>query len=382
MDQKGSSDAFEALKSNLPATVYHIYHTGTKKQNFSIHTISDSRTTLKLDGAGLATVDTGESRRPLNDDTLFERRNTWASIPLKVRRAKYLEKAASDPRIETSPYYMHLPTVYGKCPPYTLRHGATKRSPTASIMHQSLFWKKWTLQFGDVLAQDGVIDGRGVVNLKYGTKNGEDGTLKGYPVRAKRYWGESGKQWHTIQKTLPEDVTEPASKAKPDEVVELAWASPFSTRTREYHFVWRNFAFKWKGTKNVRRAENIFQPFMRYSHLKLVVVIPGPDGTSTEEEKLLAHYTCVPASRKVGRLELYQDAIDSFLIEHVHDTFQMKTSTVDEKKSSAQVQAADTKTDQRLRDVLVASAMCMIISEWQKRQVIIQLILLALNAAP
>ncbi|KUJ23607.1 uncharacterized protein LY89DRAFT_187736 [Mollisia scopiformis] len=366
--------------SKSSALVYHIYHTGSKKHNFSVHTISDSRTILTLDEPALSNVTTGKGQHPLNDDTLFERRNTWSSIPTKVKRGKYLETRAHDPRTETSPYYVHLPTLYGHCPPYTLRHGGTKRAPPAGLMHQSLFWRKWTMQFGDVLAEDGVIDGRGVVNIKYGTKNGEHGTLKGHSVRGRRYMGESGKEWHAMQNTLPEDNMKHMSKLKPEEVVHLAWAAPLSTRTREYHFRWRDFAFKWKGTKNVGRAQNIFQPFMRYAHLKLVVVVPGRDVNVKEEELLLAQYTCVPASRKAGRLELYQDTIDSFLVEHIHDTFQLRELTVNEKKSLAQVQHSDIKSDQRLRDVLVASAMCMIISEYQKRQVIIQLILLALNA--
>ncbi|KAE8448756.1 hypothetical protein EG329_008972 [Mollisiaceae sp. DMI_Dod_QoI] len=383
MDQKDASSALLKQESNSTATVYHIYHTGKQQNNFSIHTISDSRTTLKLDDA-LGRTTTGKSQRPLNDVTLFERRNTWSSIPTKAKRGKYLDRRAYDPRTETSPYYVHLPTLYGHCPPYTLRHGGKKSAPPACLMHPFLFWRKWTMQFGDVLAEDGVIDGRGVVNMKYGTKKGEDGTLKGYTTRAKRFMGESGKQWHRMQKTLQQDNTEKVSKVKPDEVVQLSWVSPFTTHTREYHFTWRNFVFKWKGTKNVRRAENIFQPFMRYNHLKLVVVIPGKDTGTRDEELLLAQYTSVPASRKAGRLELYQDAIDSFLSEHIHDTFQLRENTLDEKKAPTPIQTStsDSKADQRLRDVLVASAVCMVISEYQKRQVIIQLILLALNGVP
>ncbi|CZR51467.1 uncharacterized protein PAC_01343 [Phialocephala subalpina] len=457
MDRKDALKALFEQEGN--PTTFHIYHTGSKKHNFSIHTISDSRTTLKIDDAPLARSTTEKSQRPLNDNTLFQRRNTWSSIPTKVKRGKYLDKKDHDPRTETSPYYLHLPTLYGHMPPYTLRHGGTKRAPPACLLNPSWFWRKWTMQFGDVLAQDGVIDGRGVVNIKYGTKKGEDGTLKGYAVRAKRYMGESGKQWFRTQQTLKEDATKPIPKVRPDEVVQLAWASPFTTRTREYHFIWRDFTFKWKGTKSVRRSENIFQPFLRYNHLKLVVVVPSKDVSAKEEEVLLATYTSVPASRKAGRLELYQDAIDDFLSEHIHDTFGLKADTfgskvdtfglqddtfqlqgdpfrqkddtfqqqgdpfrlqgdtfqqegdpfklqgdtfrlqgdtfqlkddaspskensLNEKKASASVQDfhSDSKPDQRLRDLLVASAMCMIISEYQKRQVIIQIILAALNA--
>ncbi|KAF8848652.1 hypothetical protein BDZ45DRAFT_605584 [Acephala macrosclerotiorum] len=365
MDRKDASNALFEQESNATTSVFHIYHTGCKKHNFSIHTISDSRTTLKLDDAPLVRNTTGKSQHPLNDRTLFQRRNTWSSIPTKAKRGKYLDKREYDPRTETSPYYLYLPTLYGHMPPYTLRHGGTKRAPPACLMESSWFWRKWTMQFGDVLAQDGVIDGRGVVNIKYGTKKGEDGTLKGYAVRAKRYMGESGKQWFRTQKALQEHNTELVQKMKPNEAVQLAWASPFSTRTREYHFKWRDFKFKWKGTKSVRRSENFFQPFLRYNHLKLVVAVPSKVVGTHEEEVLLATYTSVPASRKAGRLELYQDAIDDFLSEHIHDTFGLK---------------ADTFGAKRLRDVLVASAMCMVISEYQKRQVIIQIILAALNA--
>lgn len=457
MDQKDVLNALFEQDSN--AAVFHIYHTGSHKQSFSIHTISDSRTALKFDGAPLVRSATEKSHHLLNDNTLFQRRNTWSSIPTKAKRGKYLDKSAHDPRTETSPYYFHRPTLYGHSPSYTLRHGGTKRAPPACLIDSSWFWRKWTMQFGDILAQDGVIDGRGVVNMKYGTKDGKDGTLRGYAVRAKRYMGESGKQWFRTHKALQgENTTEHVQKVKPNEVVQLAWASPFSTRTREYHFTWRDFTFKWKGTKSVRRSENFFQPFLRYNHLKLIVAVPSKDVNAREEELLLATYISVPASRKAGRLELYQDKIDDFLSEHIYDVFGLKADTfglkadtfglkadtfganddtfklkgdtfqqqgdpfrlqgdtfqqngdpfhlqgdtfhlqgdtfqmkddsesrvkaLDEKKAppSAKTPQTDSKPDQRLRDLLVASAMCMVISEYQKRQVIIQIILAALNA--
>ncbi|KAL5317437.1 hypothetical protein ACEPPN_014532 [Leptodophora sp. 'Broadleaf-Isolate-01'] len=381
MDQK------QLLAGYLPSpevdltntTLYHIYHTGPYKNYYSIHTESDSKTPLNRFPEPLP----GAEEQNKSTPSLFNCRRTETTSP-KVSKAKALDNPRCDPRTETAPYFLHLPTIYGKAPPYTLRHGGTKAAPTACLLHCSAFWRTWKLEFGDLLAQPGVVDGRGVVNINYGTKKGLDGTFQGYEVRPKRYVGESGKAWHKLQATQDEKVDNLAEKPKPEEVVCLKWTAPLSFHTREYRFNWRNFEFVWKGTQTVQPSKKFFHPFLRYNNLKLVVFIPTRDGDQPKE-LILARYTSVVAGRKSGRLEVYQHVIDYFLSENAAALQQYeptanvasdgalqqeKSLTVQDREPESRAKAA-----QRLADIVVGTAMCMIIGEFTKRQVLISVIL-------
>jgi hypothetical protein len=271
-----------------------------------------------------------------------------------------------------------------------VRHGGTKGAPVAALMHPALGWRSWKLEFGDILSQDGVIDGRGVVGLKYGTAMGEDGTLRGYAVRSFRLLGESGKAWFKEQKALKTPPAQSPIKAKPEEVVDLKWVSPFSTRTREYHFNWRGYNFVWKGTGKAQ-TKKLFRPMLRFNHLKLVVIIPSEEDKSTKE-LTLARYTSVMSSRKMGRLELDQEVINIFLTEYILDASEPSPEQKDpanekspqEENSETEAvrgQAMD-KVHRRMEDIIVSTGMSMIIGEYQKRQVIIALILVAIEGAP
>ena len=278
-------------------TLYHIYHTGYYKNGYSIHTQSDSNTPLnRFPDTTVGTEIHTESAQP----SLFSCRRTKTS-PKKICKAKALDNPRCDPRTETSPYFVHLPTLYGKNPPYTLRHGGTKAAPTACLLHCSAFWRTWKLEFGDILAQPGVVDGRGAVSIKYGTTKGSDETFQGYEVRGKRYIGESGKAWHQLQATQNEKDVDLAEKPKPEEVVLLKWTAPLSSRTREYQFTWRGFDFVWKGSHTVQPCKKLYRPFLRYNNLKLVVYIPGYGGEEANE-LILARYMSVASGRKSGRL--------------------------------------------------------------------------------
>ncbi|PVH69167.1 hypothetical protein DL98DRAFT_179669 [Cadophora sp. DSE1049] len=390
MDRKQTFESLPVTDLDSAPSVFHIYHTGPYKNYYSIHAISDSNTPLNLYPD--APVDTESPVKPSQSTSCFPGRVTAPNTPKKICKAKAFDKPTCDPRTEISPYFLHLPTIYGKNPPYTLRHGGTKSAPTACLLHCSAAWGTWRLEFGDVLAQPEVVDGRGVVNIRHGTKKGEDGTFKGYDVRSKRYTGESGKAWHKLRGTVEEKSTEPMDKAKPEEVVNLKWTAPLSFRTREYRFTWRNFDFIWKGTSTVH-SKKLFHPFLRYNHLKLVVLIPGKnlDGQQQQEELILARYTSVVAKRKSGRLELCQQAIDSFMNENIQSLCEsvqvaiLPLSAGYEKEKLSSAQEIDpksaAKTTQRFRDVVVGTALCMIIGEFTKRQVLIQVILALVGAA-
>ncbi|KAK0112952.1 hypothetical protein ONS95_014668 [Cadophora gregata] len=298
-DQKQHSEGnvpHPEIDTTSNTILYHIYHTGHYKNGYSIHAQSDSNTPLnRFPDSPVGTDSHNGSAR----SSLFSCQRT--NTAKKISKAKALDNPRCDPRTETSPYFLHLPSLYGKNPPYTLRHGGTKAAPTACLLHCSAFWRTWELEFGDILAQPGVVDGRGVVNIKYGTNKGLDGTFQGYEVRSKRYIGESGKAWHKEQALQEEKIVELGQKPKREEVVSLKWTAPFSFHTREYQFTWRGFDLVWKGTQTVRPSKMLFRPFLRYNNLKLVVAIPGQYGEEPEA-LILARYASVVSGRKSGRL--------------------------------------------------------------------------------
>lgn len=125
---------------------------------------------------------------------------------------------------------------------------------------------------------------------------------------------------------------------------------------------------------------------MRYNHLKLmarvpllpkdVATFPTPHSKSDHAFKYicLARYTSSIGARKAGMLEIYDAAIHRFLLEDVG-------------KETLMEQGIEVGTDletvkhTRLYDIVVATGMCMIIGEWQKRKTIRILAEIALGEA-
>jgi hypothetical protein len=244
LSQASSVTKHHDVDSNI--TVYHIYHSGSKdSKSYSIHLVSDSNAPLIDEYEHTNQHGSTEKGLLHGEQSLLRRQSTWSSLVTKAKRAKAYDKLKYDPRTQSSPYFLHSPILVFHRLPYTLRYGGNFKAPVAALLHVALGWRKWKLEFGDVLSQEGVIDGRGVVSLDYGTKSGEDGTLKGYRLRSFRF---PGKAWFKERKALGEQNTEThnesAIKAKPEEVVELRWASPL-LRPREYVFFWRGFKFIW-----------------------------------------------------------------------------------------------------------------------------------------
>lgn len=349
------------------SNIYHIYHTGSRKNCYSIHHLSDSNTPLNLHADPDADLDS--FKPPLSQQS------TSLPEPRKVFKKKALDNPLHDPRTQTAPYFLHLPTVYGHCPPYTLRRGGTKAAPTCCLLSCSAAWRTWKLEFGDVLAQPGVVDGRGVVNAAYGSKKGEEGTLMGYGVRKKRWWGESGKAWHVAQAAALSKSSDDAiagEKIKPDEIVLLKWTAPLSLRAREYSFSWRGFSFVWKGTgRDVQLSKKFWGPFVRYNHLKLVVLMPGR-GNEGGGEAVLARYTCVVGQRKAGRLEVCSAGVDVLL--NLLDDTKIEKAPLSTGMEDASIDDA-ANTAQCLVDVVMGTAMCMIIGEFAKRKVLLEVLL-------
>ncbi len=130
-------------------------------------------------------------------------------------------------------------------------------------------------------------------------------------------------------------------------------------------------------------------------HLKLVVLIPQAiwQGEKDATELTLARFTSVIGYRKSGRLEVFQDIISIFLADHIPDADTddlLQHVRGNEKQiekfelpgSESLPQRESSKLHQRMTDIIVATAMSMVIGERQKRQTIIAVIKIALHLAP
>ena len=81
------------------------------------------------------------------------------------------------------------------------------------------------------------------------------------------------------------------------------------------------------------------------------------------------------ATKKAGTLQIYDDAIHRLFVEGV-----MPLDV--EKRQTLETAGVPGVKSLRLYEIILATAMCMIIGEWQKREAIIALISLAGDASP
>ena len=137
-----------------------------------------------------------------------------------------------------------------------------------------------------------------------------------------------------------------------------------------------------KADKSLKR---VFRPFLRLCHLKLVVRVPG------KEEQVVARFTSCVSKRKVGRLEVFEDVIDSLLSESLVLTYnrpegvpcQDRDAGEEKEPRGDRVPSGEKEKEKlRLRDLVVATGICMVIGEWSKRQVVIGIIVNILNNIP
>ncbi|KXG52084.1 uncharacterized protein PGRI_083680 [Penicillium griseofulvum] len=295
------------------------------------------------------------------------------------------EKPAGD-QDEESNYFIHHPTLIFHNPPRTLRRGNKNGTPIC-LIKCGTFWRNWTIQLGDL---KDVIDPRGVVKweCRSNTNNtlNDDRALKGYKVRSWRVWGESGKEYHrlvnlrrkemefaerenmqVVHDTPKIKITEdgkqgldsrteyPSSPysatphpALAEEAVRLSWRSPVSLSPRRYTFEYANIKFSWEGTRDVhstRRAKWI----MPFSHLMLIARLPENES----EDILVGQYTASFASCKYGELWVFDSAVAQLLDGHSSDV-----------------------RETRLYELIITTAMCMIIGERGKRNTLLALLAL------
>jgi hypothetical protein len=382
------------------STTFHIYHSGKNTLSYAIRRMKDADIPLPQfdDPTAPNYVDDEKwrARKPcwthracaaISRSTRIKRIKTDSEHAEKtvryLKRHLVVDKPGLDPRFEnTDDFFLHLPIVCWHSPARILRRGGNKRSPPICVVKNSLFWKTWRLQFSDRLAEPGVVDGRGVIPRKYGTKNGKGGTMKGYKFKTKSCRGQSGKEWQRLERERRKDLSEAERNAEdaqsepilPDEVVAMRWTKPFSFSgdVRRYDFTWRGVEFSWRGTNSVKDTKK-WGWTVGWNHCKLMMRIPDglrredivgseSDGDEGMEEMarsgerktdwlMLARFTSVASHRKSGRLEI--------LDKRIRRVFDLLIQP--EIKSSDYTDPRDqlAKLKVRFDDIVLGTAMCM-----------------------
>jgi hypothetical protein len=332
-------------------------------------------------------------------DPLKERRSGPTVKQQKAKRKEKKERVDSGlPRIDpdANAFFLHRPYLAFHVPPRVLYMGNSKRNAKPVVLvHEGCFWKSYQLQLGPSISNPSVIDPRGVVAWRH---NGGDKKalkadphkLKGYKVRTWRLWGETGKEYvHSVKANweagegfdpdvLEKPGFEPERPVMAEEVVHLRWMNPLSRHTRCYHFQYAGIDFYWKGTGSVKESR-VCGFFLRFNHLKLVARLPS---TTPETEKaqvgvILGTYTSSVAKMKSGTLEFVDAAILRLMDEHAPS---MLAPSLSEELTAEKTQAARFLRMKRstMYQVFVATAMCMIKAEKEKRHTLLDLVI---NAA-
>ncbi|KAJ5591947.1 uncharacterized protein N7459_002316 [Penicillium hispanicum] len=271
---------------------------------------------------------------------------------------------------EANSYFVHQPALFFRDPPRILYRGSHKRGTPVSLIHSSSFWREWNIQLGSNLAD--VIDPRGLVRWEHRSNPdnrtaGDPCALKGYKVRTWRVWGESGKTYHrqvnARRKELREEGLEekpPEEPARAEDAVQLKWSSPLS-KARRYHFEYAGITFSWEGTRDLPASETWSRRLMPLNHLKLTAQVPG------KEKVFLGLYVSNIASKKFGELSIFDSALSKLL--HDSGNPSLAAHSVPVEKGVEFEEESDTRTT-RVYELVISTAMCMIIGEWEKRMTI------------
>ncbi|KAL1801429.1 hypothetical protein ACET3X_001771 [Alternaria dauci] len=323
-------------------------------------------------------------------DPVLEQRSGPTTKQQKTRQKKQKERqAAGLPRVvpDENAFFLHRPYLAFHVPPRVLYTGNSKYTARPAILiHEGSWWKEYKLQL--LPSTPDVIDPRGVVGWRH---NGGDKKalkldhhkLKGYKARTWRLWGETGKNYvHSVKATRqtgdgfdPDAAQESKDKseepAMASEVVYLRWTKPLSRHTRCYHFQYAGIDFSWKGTSSVQESRACGL-MLRFNHLKLVAKLPVKEKEEGQVETCLGTYTSSVAARKNGTLELFDSVILRLIDEHAPSLLARPgDENEEEEEDAARVLRVKRST---LYQVFVATAMCMIKSEKEKRHTLLDLL--------
>ncbi|KAF2739769.1 hypothetical protein EJ04DRAFT_519409 [Polyplosphaeria fusca] len=368
------STTVDNLREDEMQSTYHVYHSRDNHQCVS------------------ASIDPSKERwcGPTIKEDRAERKTR--RIQRKQREDSLVPVNTTDSDDSSDSYYLHTPYLAFHDPPRVLFIGSTKYCEPAVLIHNSTFWHTWKLQLGPSIATPGLLDPRGVVSWRHNggdsqALKADDTKLKGYKVRTWRLWGETGKSFvHGVKAArntghgpdpdiLEDEIAASRTAAKADEVVYLKWVSPFSKDTRKYHFRFHGIDFYWKGTGTVKESRTCGW-FVHFNHLKLVACLPQESKTGPTVEVCLGKYQSSVAVQKSGKLVIFDAAIARFMAENIPSAFSHSHS--DEKGGHDDEVAKVTAVKRTLlHQVIVATAMCMVIGEQQKRETLRHAIALA-----
>ncbi|KAI4642991.1 hypothetical protein J4E93_007060 [Alternaria ventricosa] len=331
-----------------------------------------------------------KSITPVLDHTLERRSGPTIKEQKATHKEKKERQDAGLPSVEPddNAFFLHRPYLAFHVPPRVLYTGSSKYTAQPAILiHEGCFWKEYKLQLLPSIS--GILDPRGVVPWRHngGDKKAQKGDhhkLKGYKIRTWRLWGETGKDYvrsvenirKTGEGTDPDVITrtsgKPEGPATADEVVYLRWKNPLSRQTRCYHFQYAGIDFFWKGTGSVKETRTC-GVLLRFNHLKLVARLPvAEEKKEDRDEVCLGLYTSSVASRKNGRLEFFDAVILRLVDEYAPDVLARSgEGTEEEEVESARILRMKRS---RLYQVFVATAMCMIKSEKEKRHTLLDLL--------
>ncbi|KAI4620911.1 hypothetical protein J4E83_005274 [Alternaria metachromatica] len=331
-----------------------------------------------------------KSITPVLDPNL-ERRSGPTIKEQKATRKKERERqdaGLSSVEPDDNAFFLHRPYLAFHVPPQVLYTGSSKHTAQPAILiHEGCFWKEYTLQL--LPSTPGILDPRGVVPWRHNggdekALKGDHHKLKGYKVRTWRLWGETGKDYVRSVKNMrktgegrdPDVIARTNGKleepATADEVVYLRWKSPLSRNTRCYHFQYVGIDFFWKGTGTIKETRTC-GVLLRFNHLKLVARLPVTEEKKEKpQEVCLGVYTSSVASRKSGTMEFFDAVILRLVDEYAPDMPpRSENGTEEEETESARLLRMKRS---RLYQVFVATAMCMIKSEKEKRHTLLDLL--------
>ncbi|KAI4685838.1 uncharacterized protein J4E88_003675 [Alternaria novae-zelandiae] len=296
-----------------------------------------------------------KSITPVLDPTLERRSGSTIKEQKATRKEKKERRDAGLPSVEPddNAFFLHRPYLAFHVPPRVLYTGNSRHTAQLAILiHEGCFWKEYKLQLLSSTA--GILDPRGVVPWRHngGDKKALKGNhhkLKGYKVRTWRVWGETGKEYvrsvKDIRKTGegqdPDVITTTNGKleepATADEVVMSALTSSGKERVH---------------------SENL-----------LPVTEEKKEG---QAEVCLGVYTSSVASRKSGTLEFFDTVILRLINENAPEMLLRNEEGAEEEEAeSTRILRMERS---RIYQVFVATAMCMIKSEKEKRHTLLDLL--------
>ncbi|KAJ5999847.1 hypothetical protein N7481_000256 [Penicillium waksmanii] len=280
---------------------------------------------------------------------------------------------------ESNSYFLHQPKLLFHNPPRVLRRGSHRDGEPICLLYSAPFWSHWNVQFQDNLPD--ILDPRGMVPFENrssldNTTKGDDCALTGYKVRTWRVWGESGKAYHNRvnarRKMKRDEGLDEVAIHEPkfaDEAMQLKLSSPF-LKPRRYEFQYAGIHFSWEGTRDLPVEDKLAKLLLPLSHLKLVAQVPG------RKSYIICLFSSTINRDKYGRLWIFDNMISKVLEESGSSSFRDRNQISEEAASQSEPDIRRT----RLYELVMATSMCMIMGEWEKRMTVYLMILLLIIA--